>query len=72
MGHDPDDAENWWQDVECDVLGCLNGQGPVSVDALAQRLAMPEPAVASLVAMLARDGKLRIRLVEAIEDNEAA
>lgn len=56
--------DHWWADVDRDVLCCFDTDGPVSVDTLAHRLGIPERAAASLVAMLACEGKIHIRLVE--------
>jgi DNA-binding Lrp family transcriptional regulator len=57
--------DGWWNDVERDILACLNGNGATPVDEIARRLAMSEEAAASLLALLAREGKVRIRAVEA-------
>ena len=59
--------DDWWNDVERDILACLNGSGATPVDEIARRLAMSEEAAASLLALLAREGKVRIRLVEATQ-----
>jgi hypothetical protein len=56
--------DDWWADVDHELLGCFDADGPVSIDALAYRLGIPERAASSLVAMLACEGKVHIRLVE--------
>jgi DNA-binding Lrp family transcriptional regulator len=56
--------ESWWGELENDVLACLQPGNPTSIEAIAQRLSISEGAVTSLVAMLAREGKIRIRVVE--------
>jgi hypothetical protein len=56
--------DSWWGELERDVLACLHGGEPTSVETIAHRLALSEAAVTSLLAMLARDGKVRIRFVE--------
>lgn len=58
-------TDDWWADVERDFLACLNGDGTTSVATIAQRLKISEEAAGSLVAILARDGKVRIRGVQA-------
>ena len=56
--------DDWWADVDYDLLCCLDTDGPVSIDTVAHRLGIPERAASSLVAMLACEGKVHIRLVE--------
>jgi len=58
-------TEDWWADVERDFLACLNGDGTTSVTTIARRLKISEQAASSLVAILAREGKVRISAVEA-------
>jgi len=48
-----------------DFLACPGGDGTTSVAAIAQRLEISEEAAGSLVAILARDGKVRISGVQA-------
>lgn len=56
--------EDWWGDLDRDLLACFEGDGPVSIGAVALRLGISEHAAISLVAMLACQGKVHIRLVE--------
>ena len=58
-------ARSEWWDVEADVLAALNG-GATSPEEIAASVGMSPAAVTSLVAMLACEGRVRIRLVEAI------
>lgn len=55
---------DWWSDLERDVLDCLEPAGVTPPEELSRRLNLSEAAATSLVAMLARDGKLRISAVE--------
>jgi DNA-binding Lrp family transcriptional regulator len=57
--------DEWWSDMERDILSCLKGHGATPVTEVARRLAVSEDAAASLLALLAREGKVRIRVVEA-------
>ena len=59
---------DWWADVEQEVLACLDGTGDTSVTDIARRLAIPEGAAVSLVAHLAREGKIHIRTVQAVRE----
>ena len=52
----------WW-DVDAEVLAAL-GNGPKSPEQIAEALGMSADAVTSLVALLAQQGKVRIRLVD--------
>ena len=61
----PRPADDWWADVEQDFLACLDGDRVTSVATIARRLAISEEAAGSLVAILAREGKVRISAVEA-------
>ena len=56
--------ERWWEDVEREVLACLGSQGPTAPAVLARRLRMSEDSVVSLLAALAREGRIRICLVD--------
>ena len=58
---------DFWSELDDEVLGCLATRGRVSPVEIARRLALSEDAVVSILAMLARDGKVRIRLVESVE-----
>jgi DNA-binding Lrp family transcriptional regulator len=59
--------DDWWNDVERDIMACLNSNGATPVHEVARRLAISEEAATSLLALLAREGKVRIRLVEATQ-----
>ena len=52
----------WW-DVDAEVLATLGG-GPKSPEEIAETLGMSADTITSLVALLAQQGKLRIRLVD--------
>lgn len=59
-------------ELDDEVLDCLAARGSVSPVDIARRLALSEDAVISIFAMLARDGKVRIRLVESVEQRMLA
>jgi DNA-binding Lrp family transcriptional regulator len=59
---------DWWTDVEQEVLACLDGNGATPVADIARRLAIPESAAVSLVAHMAREGKIHIRTVQAVRE----
>jgi DNA-binding Lrp family transcriptional regulator len=53
-------TSEWWQDVEDDVLRCLEGRGEVPPVEIARKLGMSEAATTSLLSILASEGKVRI------------
>ena len=55
---------DWWTELESEILNCLERAGAVTPAELGRRLGIPEAATASLLSVLVRDGKVRIRLVE--------
>jgi DNA-binding Lrp family transcriptional regulator len=56
--------DNWWTDIDDAAIECLRGEGPMAPDELGRRLGISEGGAASLVSALAREGKVRICLVE--------
>jgi hypothetical protein len=58
---------DFWSELEDEVLDCLAARASVSPVQIARRLALSEDAVVSILAMLAREGRVRIRLVEGVE-----
>jgi hypothetical protein len=65
------DVDGWWDAMEHDVLRCLEGRDAVAPAVIADELGISEAAATSLLAILARDGKVRIRAVSS-EDASAA
>ena len=58
---------DFWSELDGDVLRCLGEQrGEMTPAELGRRLGISEPAVCSILAMLAETGKVRIRSVERI------
>jgi len=58
---------DFWSELDREVLDCVAARGRVAPGEIARRLALSEDAVISIVSMLARDGKVRIGLVETVE-----
>lgn len=59
--------EDWWSEIDDDVLRALAGNGAMAPAELARRLGISEGATASLLSMLAQAGRVRICLVESVE-----
>jgi DNA-binding CsgD family transcriptional regulator len=57
------ECEDWWSAVDGQMLRCLSEHGPMSPAELGKQLGISEDGAASLVAHLAREGKVRICLV---------
>ena len=55
---------DWWTETDAAVLACLQDAGAMSPAELADRLGIPEGEATAFLCMLAREGKIRIRLVE--------
>ncbi len=53
-----------WSVIENEILSCLRGTGAMTPDELGRRLGFSEGAAVSFLSVLAREGKVRIRLVE--------
>jgi Winged helix-turn-helix DNA-binding len=58
------EPQDWWDTLDADTLRCLTENGPMSPAELGKQLGISEDGAASLVSHLAREGKVRICLVE--------
>ncbi|OLC16145.1 MAG: hypothetical protein AUH29_05950 [Candidatus Rokubacteria bacterium 13_1_40CM_69_27] len=56
--------ESWWTEIEDDILMCLKRQGATPPAEVGRRLGVSESAAASLLSILACEGKVRICLVD--------
>lgn len=56
--------DDWWHDLDRDILAALAERRAMTPAEIAQRLGLPESAVVSLLAGLVSEGKVRICLVE--------
>jgi hypothetical protein len=57
------EMEDWWSEIDSAVIGCLQGRGEVPPAEIGRRLGVSEAAVVSVIAALAREGKVRISAV---------
>jgi len=60
------DPDNWWGDIDGEILDCLREHGSVTVKELSQELGLSEGAATAFLAMLAREGRVRIVQVELV------
>ncbi len=58
------DPENWWGAVDGEILEVLAGRGAMSLTALCEQTGVSEGEMISFVAMLAREGRIRICQIE--------
>lgn len=60
---------DWWEALDDEVLACLRSGGrAMSPRDVARRLNMSEPAVVSVLCLLAQEGRIAIRLVDCEAD----
>jgi hypothetical protein len=62
--------DGWWSEIDREVRACLERFGPMSPREIARHLRLSEGAVASVLSMLAQEGKLRIAQVELPRDED--
>ncbi len=60
--------DDWWAEIEDDIVACLKDNGATAPAEVGRRLGLSERAAASLLSMLAGEGKVRICLVELVRD----
>ncbi len=60
------DPENWWGAIDGEILDLLREHGSASVNELSEELGLSEGAAAAFLAMLAREGRVRILQVELV------
>ena len=56
--------DGWWNEIDDQVQNCLERYGAMAPAEIARQLGLSEGAVASVLSMLAQEGKLRIARVE--------
>lgn len=56
--------EVWWDDLDVAVIACLEASGAMAPHQIGDHLGLSESAAASLVCLLAMQGRVRICLVE--------
>ncbi|HKB26265.1 MAG TPA: hypothetical protein VKG64_14565 [Methylomirabilota bacterium] len=61
---EPRAVDDWWDDLEDEILESVRGRGPVAPAQVGQRLGISADAAASLLSLLAQEGKIRICLVD--------
>lgn len=62
------DAPDWWDELESEMLRCLERTGTTTPYELGRHLGLPEAATASLLSILVREGKVKMCLVQRAAD----
>jgi predicted ArsR family transcriptional regulator len=57
-------TDGWWNEIDDQVRHCLERHGAMAPIEIARQLGLSEGAVASVLSLLAQEGKLRIARVE--------
>ena len=63
--------ENWWTETDDAIVQCLRERGAMSPVDLAQRLGITPGESTAFLCMLAAEGKVKLRLVEASDGAHA-
>ena len=58
------DSEDWWGATDGEILECLRERGAMTLSELCEELGFSEGAATAFLAMLAREGRVRICQVE--------
>jgi hypothetical protein len=64
--------DDLWSLLDAEVLDCLACGRPLSPEEVGDKLGMSAAAAASLITMLVRDGRVRIRAVELADREDDA
>jgi predicted transcriptional regulator len=60
------DPEDWWGAIDGEILDCLKEHGSATVNELCEELGLSEGSATAFLAMLAREGRVRILQVELV------
>jgi DNA-binding Lrp family transcriptional regulator len=55
---------DWWSETDDAIVECLRALGPTSPEELSRRIGLSVGDVSAFLAMLVRDGRVRIRSVD--------
>ena len=58
------DPADWWGATDGEILKCVRQHGHVALGDLCEELSLSEGSATAFLAMLAREGRVRIREVE--------
>ena len=55
---------DWWSETDDAIVECLRASGPMSQEDLARRVGLSLGETGAFLAMLMREGRVRVRIVE--------
>jgi len=61
---------DWWTEIDSAIIGCLRRERSMTPAEIGRRLGMSEAAATSILARMATEGRLRIRLVDVVASAE--
>ena len=61
---------DWWAETDHDIVECLRARGPMSPEELSCRIGLSVGEITAFLAMLVREERIRIRLVELSPEEE--
>jgi DNA-binding Lrp family transcriptional regulator len=59
---------DWWSETDQAILQCLGAAGPMSPEELARQVGLSAGELSAFLAMLVREGRVRIRSIELGEE----
>jgi hypothetical protein len=62
---------DWWSETDEAIVGCLRATGPMSPEELACRIGLSVGEIGAFLAMLMREGRVHVRIVELTPEEES-
>ena len=62
---------DWWSETDDAIIECLRDTGPMSPEDLARRIGLSLGETSAFLAMLVREDRVRIRIVELTAEEES-
>jgi len=59
---------DWWSETDHDIVECLRASGPMSPEDLSHRTGLSLGEITAFLAMLVREGRIRVRVVELTQE----
>ena len=59
---------DWWSETDHDIVECLRASGPMSPEDLSHRTGLSLGELTAFLAMLVREGRIRVRVVELTQE----
>ncbi len=59
---------DWWSETDHAIVECLRASGPMSPEDLSHRTGLSLGEITAFLAMLVREGRIRVRVVELTQE----